>query len=116
VAFAAAPYPTRFPHPGWAEQDPADWWAALAVCVPAALNAANVAVTEIRAICLDTTCCSVVALDAAGAPLVPCLLWMDMRSASCAEDILRLGRGDAALEVNAGGRGPVSAEWMLPKA
>ncbi len=22
-------YPTRFPRPGWAEQDPRDWWAAL---------------------------------------------------------------------------------------
>ena len=22
-------YPIAFPHPGWSEQDPADWWAAV---------------------------------------------------------------------------------------
>ena len=25
LSFASHPYPTAFPHPGWAEQDPADW-------------------------------------------------------------------------------------------
>ena len=29
LAFAATPYETKFPHPGWAEQDPRDWWQAL---------------------------------------------------------------------------------------
>ena len=32
-------------------------------------------------LCADTTCCTVVVLDAAGAALRPALLWMDMRSA-----------------------------------
>ena len=51
-----------------------------------------------------------------GAPLRDCLLWMDARSATEAEDILEMGAGDPALRVNSGGAGPISAEWMLPKA
>jgi len=30
LARAAIPYPTMHPQPGWAEQDPEDWWAAAA--------------------------------------------------------------------------------------
>ena len=28
LATAAASYPTSFPQPSWAEQDPKDWWQA----------------------------------------------------------------------------------------
>jgi ribulose kinase len=49
-----------------------------------------------------------------GQPLRPALLWMDMRSADQAAQVL--ATGDIALEVNSGGRGPVSAEWMIGKA
>ena len=54
------------------------------------------------------------ALDKAGQPLRPALLWMDMRSAPQAARIAACG--DPALCVNGGGAGPVSAEWMIPKA
>ncbi len=27
LAFASTPYKTDFPKPGWAEQNPLDWWA-----------------------------------------------------------------------------------------
>lgn len=37
-----------------------------------------------------------------------------MRSADQAAQVL--ATGDVALEVNSGGRGPVSAEWMIGKA
>lgn len=39
---------------------------------------------------------------------------MDMRSADQAGQVL--ATGDEAVEVNSGGRGPVSAEWMIGKA
>ena len=71
---------------------------------------------DVRALCVDTTCCSVVALSKQYQPLRPSLLWMDARSSDEADAILELCRGDPALEVNSGGKGPLSAEWMLPKA
>lgn len=30
---ASESYPIRFPQPGWAEQDPEDWWQAVTVCI-----------------------------------------------------------------------------------
>ena len=114
LAFASVTYPTNFPIPGWAEQNPEDWWNALGGAVRRAVIDANVGKQEILGICLDTTCCSVVALDGAGNPLRPALIWMDMRSAPQTEQVL--ATADPALQVNSNGRGPVSAEWMIPKS
>ncbi len=66
LSFASAPYPTSFPAPGWAEQAPADWWAGLGAAVKQAVSKAGVDPSAVGAICVDTTCCTVVALDAAG--------------------------------------------------
>lgn len=63
LAFASCPYTTQFPHPGWAEQQPADWWQALGTAVRAAVAESGVPSSSIAAICLDTTNCTVVALD-----------------------------------------------------
>src|SRR5690606_23205717 len=65
-------------------------------------------------IAIDTTCCSVVALDQRGTALRPALIWMDVRSQSQAKRVA--ATGDPALRINSDGAGPVSAEWMLPKA
>jgi ribulose kinase len=110
----AAAYPTRFPGPGMAEQDPEDWWRALGEAVRGAVAAARADPGAALGLGLDTTCCSVVALDAQGKALRPCLLWMDVRAAAEAAEVA--ATGDAALMVNGAGRDPVSAEWMIPKA
>lgn len=114
LAFAATPYETRFPQPGWAEQQPQDWWVALGESVRKCVQAAGVDAGSIAALALDTTCCSVVMLDAQGEALRPSLIWMDVRAQEQAQRVA--ATGDAALRVNSDGRGPVSAEWMIPKA
>ena len=114
ISSAATPYETRFPHPGWAEQDPRDWWSALGESVRAAVNQSGLRPEQIDAMAVDTTCCSVVVLDGQGHPLRPCLIWMDVRSAPQTEKVL--ATADDALWVNGDGHGPVSAEWMVPKA
>lgn len=117
---AAAPYPTHLVHPGWAEQDPELWWSGLGNAVRRAVASVVVELgddpLEFCAMAVDTTCCSVVALDAGMRPLRPSLLWMDQRSAAETVLIMELARDDPALLVNNHGRGPISAEWMTPKA
>jgi ribulokinase/ribulose-phosphate 3-epimerase len=113
----AVAYPTHHPAAGWAEQDPADWYENLGQAVRGAVQSIPIDYRhEICALAMDTTCCSVVALDANYIPLRPSLLWMDQRSAPQTTEIMELCQGDPALAVNCGGEGPLSAEWMTPKA
>ena len=114
LAYASMNYQTNFPYPGWAEQDPRDWWKALSVSVRKAIQESGITAEQVAAMTVDTTCCSVVALDDSGDPLRPALIWMDVRSANQAEQVAACE--DPALQVNSNGKGPVSAEWMIPKA
>ena len=114
LAYASTSYPTQFPAPSWAEQDPNDWWDALGKSVRKAISDSGISVDQIAAMAVDTTCCSVVALDDSGNPVRPALIWMDVRSAEQAEQMV--ATGDDALLINSNGSGPVSAEWMIPKA
>jgi ribulokinase len=107
-------YPTRFPSPAWAEQDPNDWWVAAAGAVRAALDRAGASPGDIVGMAVDTTSCTVVALGRDDVPLRPALIWMDVRSDREAGDVA--ASDDPALRVNGAGRSPVSAEWMIPKA
>ncbi|MFL2743746.1 MAG: ribulokinase [bacterium] len=114
LAYASTSYPTQFPAPSWAEQDPNDWWDALGKSVRKAISDSEISVDQIAAMAVDTTCCSVVALDDSGNPVRPALIWMDVRSAEQAEQMV--ATEDDALLINSNGSGPVSAEWMIPKA
>ncbi len=114
LAHSSTNYQTNFPYPGWAEQDPRDWWKGLAVSVRKAVQESGISAEEVSALTVDTTCCSVVALDESGDPLRPALIWMDVRSDKQALQVAECE--DPALLVNGNGKGPVSAEWMIPKA
>jgi sugar (pentulose or hexulose) kinase len=43
VGFADTPYVTEYPHPGWAEQAPADWWSGFGASVKKVLADTGVA-------------------------------------------------------------------------
>ena len=107
-------YETRFLPGARAEQDPEDWWRCLCAATRACLSAARLSGDQIAAMAYATTSCTVVALDDAGKPLRPAILWMDVRADAEAEAVL--ATGDARLKLNGNGAGPVSAEWMVPKA
>ena len=114
VGSASEHYRTDFAAGARAEQQPEDWWQALGSAMRGAMADAGIAADEVDALAIDTTSCSVVALDEAGDPLRPAIIWMDVRASEEAADVL--ATGDAALELNGDGHGPVSAEWMIPKA
>jgi len=72
--------PMRMAKPGWAEQDPEDWWQATILAVRAALAAAGLKGTDIAAVGLSGQMHGVVLLDKARAVLRPSLIWCDQRS------------------------------------
>ena len=77
---AARPYPFDQPRPGWAQQDPALWEAALAPAIAEALERAGVAAAEVEAVGVAGQLDGCVAVGPAGEPLGPCLIWLDRRA------------------------------------
>lgn len=71
-------YPTYYPRPGWAEQDPKDWWEAFIKVVRNVLN--NAKVYRVDAIALSSQREGVVLVDREGKALGRCIIWMDRRS------------------------------------
>jgi len=106
-------YLTQFPKPGWAEQNPADWWTAAVQAVKDCLAASPVRSEDIRGIALDATTCTLLALGADLQPLRPAFLWMDVRAAAQAERIFAAAQPHPALAYSPAG---CNAEWMVCKA
>jgi xylulokinase len=71
---------TNHPEPGWAEQDPRSWDAALAPAIAGALAAANAGPTDVAAIAITGQLDGCVAIDAQLAPVHPALIWQDRRA------------------------------------
>jgi xylulokinase len=76
-------YPLSIPHPGWAEQDPEDWWRATERAL-AALGAGD------EPIGLTGQMHGLVLLDAADRVLRPAILWNDQRTGEECAEIERL--------------------------
>lgn len=72
-------YSVSNPHPGWSEQDPADWIAALETAV-AELRSQFPAFGDLRGIGVAGHMHGATLMDASGKVLRPCILWNDVRS------------------------------------
>ncbi|MEM8742136.1 MAG: xylulokinase [Pseudomonadota bacterium] len=80
VAVADAPLTVSRPHPGWSEQDPADWWAAAQTTLDALAKSEPARMAQVRGIGLSGQQHGATLLDADDAVLRPCILWNDGRS------------------------------------
>jgi xylulokinase len=79
-------YPLSTPHPGWAEQDPENWWRAAESAL------AQLAVADLAGIGLAGQMHGLVVLDERERVLRPAILWNDQRTAAeCVEIEERLG-------------------------
>jgi xylulokinase len=85
LAGAEQGYPLSTPQVGWAEQDPADWWAA----TEAVLSKLRAAAGHPDGIGLSGQMHGLVALDAGDRVLRPAILWNDQRTAAECEEIER---------------------------
>jgi xylulokinase len=76
-------YPLYHPKPGWAEQNPEDWWRATLAAIRACLENAKpqgVMPADVRGVGLSGQMHGVVLLDEQSMVLRPCIIWADQRS------------------------------------
>jgi len=84
-ATAKAVEPVR-PHPGWSEQNPADWWDAVTKALDSLSKSHPADMAAVRGIGLSGHMHGATLLGANDEVLRPCILWNDGRSAAeCAE-------------------------------
>ncbi len=93
VAVASSPHTLSTPRPLWSEQDPEEWWQAVAISVRSVIQQADIDGDSIRAIGLTGQMHGLVLLNGPGQVLRPAILWNDQRTAAqCDEIHRRVGR------------------------
>jgi xylulokinase len=72
--------PFASPQPGWAEQDPRDWWRACGIAVKKALQKSGLRAEQIACVGFSGQMHGAVMLDASGEVVRPALIWCDQRT------------------------------------
>lgn len=79
-------YPLYTPKPGWAEQNPSDWWKAVCEGCKAVMKA--VAGSEILGVSFSGQMHGLVALDANNEVIRPAILWCDQRTQKQCDELI----------------------------
>jgi xylulokinase len=90
VAVASSPHTLQNPKPLWSEQDPREWWVAVAASIRSVLEKAGTGGEGIEAVGLTGQMHGLVLLDEAGNVLRPAILWNDQRTQSQCDEIHRI--------------------------
>jgi len=87
IAVASSPHTLQTPKPLWSEQDPREWWEAVAASIKSVLEKAGVGGEGVGAVGLTGQMHGLVLLDEAGNVLRPAILWNDQRTQSQCDQI-----------------------------
>ena len=80
VASSTQEYPLYTPKPGWAEQNPKDWWDAVVRGLKVILPKANIDSADIAGLSFSGQMHGLVALDENNEVIRPSILWCDQRT------------------------------------
>lgn len=80
VASAYEGYDVSFPRPGWAEQDPRQWTAALHATIARLLRAVPEGPSAVKGLSFGSQLDGMVVCDRQGRSLRPAMIWMDRRA------------------------------------
>ncbi|MBL7943695.1 MAG: xylulokinase, partial [Flavobacteriales bacterium] len=90
IAVASNPHTLQTPKPLWSEQDPREWWEAVAASIKSVLEKAGISGERVGAVGLTGQMHGLVLLDEAGNILRPAILWNDQRTQSQCDEIHRI--------------------------
>ena len=120
LAKTGAPLP-----PAYALQDPADYLLALESVIPEVLRRGGAAAEEVKGVCIDFTCCTLLPVTKEGTPLcfdpafaeeplAYTLLWKHHAAQKYADRMNEIARERGEKFMDHIG-GVISSEWMFPK-
>ncbi len=112
VAAAAVAYPTEYPFPGWAQQDPEHWWSAACEAVRELLQESGIRPSDIAGIGVDGQSWAMVALDGEGRVICPSPIWTDCRAADACGELARAAGKDRLFACSGN---PVMPGYTTPK-
>jgi xylulokinase len=101
-ATAFTPYDIHYPRPGWAEQEPEDWWRAIVSSTHQVLQTGGVAPRNILGMVYATQMLGIVPMSSTGQPLRPAIIWLDARAPEQATRIMNKFLGRRIFAVIAG--------------
>lgn len=112
VAQGSAAYPVLYPQPGWAEQNPKDWWRAACTATRTMLEQQRIAPAQIAGVGIDGQSWAAIPVSRDGTVLCNTPIWMDTRAAAVC-DRLRDTIGEDAIFQVCGN--PLQPTYTLPK-
>ena len=89
AASVLAAYDTSYPYPGWAQQDPEDWWRAFCDSTRKLIETAGIKAGEVCCVSFSGQMMGCVPVDREGMPLGPAIIWADTRAANQEQEIIR---------------------------
>jgi glycerol kinase len=88
-----------YPHPGWVEQDPNEYWETTVLCSKEAMDEAGINPEDIEAIGITCQRETTVVWDrATGQPFYNSIVWQSRQTADMCEDLLKRGYGEIVHE------------------
>jgi len=91
--------PFLSPRPGWAEQDPRDWWRACGSAVRKALQSSHLGANEIACVGFSGQMHGAVLLDSADEVVRSAIIWCDQRSEAQTHELEKLFGRDALIQL-----------------
>jgi xylulokinase len=87
------------PRPGWAEQDPLDWWQACGAAVRQALQSSGIRADEIACVGFSGQMHGAVLLDSSDEVVRPAIIWCDQRSEAQSRELEQMFGRDTLIRL-----------------
>lgn len=89
VAQTRADYEMSYPYPGWAEQNPDDYWAGVCASSKELIKKTKIKKEDVKGIVFATQSMGIIPVDEDGGVLYPNISWVDGRAQKQADSIMK---------------------------